>query len=316
MHSNSEFKIALIGTGNIAVTMADAISKSGEAEVVSVASRDRDRAERFAKEHGIANAYESYDELIGSDGYDLIYVSTINPLHFGIASACLKAGKPVIVEKPICMKVDEVRELIRLSRETNTFLAEAMPLRYSSNMKTVKELVDNGSIGKVRLLVSNIGIDCWGVPRIREKSMGGGALYDLGVYGLTISDMVFPDEPEDIVSACNIENEVDSQNTVVISYKDAQSMLFSSVKLQTKGAAVIYGDRGRIFIHKAYNADKVVKYAGFRSIKTYRNKENRYAKEITACKRAILDGRIEPYEYTHDDMLKIYEKVDGVLRKK
>ncbi|MBQ7581800.1 MAG: Gfo/Idh/MocA family oxidoreductase, partial [Lachnospiraceae bacterium] len=186
------FRIAMIGTGRIAQVIASALAKSKDMKIVAAASRERERAEAFARKNHISAVYDSYDALIDADGYDLIYISTVNPTHFEIAKKCLAAKKAVLIEKPACLTLSEVQELITLSESTGTFFAEAMPIRYASGMRRVIELIESDAIGQVRLLMSNIGINSWSVERIRSKELGGGALYDLGVYGITLSDMLFP----------------------------------------------------------------------------------------------------------------------------
>ncbi|MCR5267081.1 MAG: Gfo/Idh/MocA family oxidoreductase [Lachnospiraceae bacterium] len=305
------FRVAMIGTGRIAQVIASALAKSKDMKIVAAASRERERAEIFARKNHISAVYDSYDALIDADGYDLIYISTVNPTHFEIAKKCLAAKKAVLIEKPACLTLSEVQELITLSESTGTFFAEAMPIRYASGMRRVIELIESDAIGQVRLLMSNIGINSWSVERIRSKELGGGALYDLGVYGITLSDMLFPGLDGDIRSLSNPDNGVDAQSSVIISYPGAQSILFNSVKLQTKGCAVIYGDKGRIFIKKAYSAERIVKFAGFRHISIYRSKKSRYLEEFESCMRAVSAGKREPAEYPHAQILKTY----GMLEK-
>lgn len=312
---SDQFKIAIIGTGSIAKSVATAVRKSKGITVSAVASRDINKAEEFAKKNRIEKAYGSYNELIDSKACDLIYVATVNTTHYEIAKKCLESGMPVLVEKPICLEYEQVEELISLSQAKGVFLAEAMPLRYSSNMKLLMDLINKGDIGRVRLIVSNIGINSWDVPRIRENTLGGGALNDLGVYGITLSDMVFPTEEPVIDSNLNEENSVDAQSTLILTYKDAQSILFNSVRLQTKGCAVIYGDRGRLFIHKAYSAKWLIRVVGFRKIKVFKSKENRYLREIECCRSAIISGKIEPDEYKHDKMALIYRIMEAARGK-
>lgn len=311
--SSGFFKVAVIGTGRMAHAMMEAVSKSKAIVVSAVASRELERAKELAQRHQIENVYGSYDELIHDDGYDLIYVSTINPTHYEIARKCLEARKAVMVEKPICLQREQVLDLVNLSRQTNTFLAEAMPLRYSSNMHLVQKLLQEGAIGKIRLIVSNLGIHCWDTERIREKDLGGGALFDLGVYGITLSDMLLPQGKESIIALRNEENNVDSQIIVTISKEDVQCVLINSTMVQTDGIVKIYGDAGKIIVNKAYSAERVFKFLGFRNFKLYRSKKNRYLAELDACQNAIEKGQIEPDEYNHEDLLRVYEIVDKVI---
>ncbi len=189
--ADKRFRVAIIGAGRMSQVMIDSLKMASDISVVAVASRDRERANFFAKKNRIPVYYGSYDELIRSDGFDLIYVATVNSTHYDIACKCLENKKPILVEKPVCLSLPQTRSLVELSKKNNTFLAEAMPLRYSPNMKRLQAYIQSGAMGNSYLMSSNIGIKNWGIDRICRKELGGGALFDIGVYGLTLADMVF-----------------------------------------------------------------------------------------------------------------------------
>ena len=94
-----KLKMAILGSGNIAKTMAITIGKMENVEPYAVASRDLEKANAFAKEYGFHKAYGSYEELVKDEEVELIYVATPHSHHFEQAKLCILHGKPVICEK-------------------------------------------------------------------------------------------------------------------------------------------------------------------------------------------------------------------------
>ncbi len=119
-------KWGIVSAGNIANTFASDIRHVPNAHVHAVAARDRTAAAAFAEKHGIANAYQGYDELYADPEIDAIYVATPHTLHFEHSSAALTAGKAVLCEKPITTSAAEYRRLQDVARQANAYLMEAM----------------------------------------------------------------------------------------------------------------------------------------------------------------------------------------------
>ncbi len=308
------FRIAVIGAGRIAQKMVDSLKKSNEIMVVAIASRNAERAEAFAQKNSIPNWFSSYDSLICSDGYDLIYIATVNSTHYEIARKCLENNKPVVIEKPICLDSEQTKELLDLSAKNKVFLAEAMPLRYCHNMIRTAEYVRNGFIGNCFLLFSNIGIGCWQEERINNPVLGGGALYDLGVYGLTLSRMLFPNEIMQISAQAHMDNGVDADDTVIIKHENGQSICFNSVKNQTRENAILYGTHGVVYIRRVYDSQRIFLYAGLRNIRYLKKKKNTYLEEMECFMNAIKHGDIETSEYTHREILECAIMIDSVRK--
>lgn len=312
---NLRFRIAVIGAGRIAQKMVDAVKKSKDISVVAIASRSKEKAETFAEKNCIPISFGSYDELLNYDEYDLIYIATINSTHFEIAENCLIRHKPVVVEKPICLDLKQTQRLVELSEQNNTFLTEAMPLRYSSNMHRAVELVDSGSIGETYLLQSNLGFPCWGETRINSPELGGGALNDLGVYGITLSRMFFPFTITGVMSQAHFDKGVDSDNSVVITFETGHtSICFHSVKNAVRNKALIYGSNGCLVVCKSFNANRVFRFSGIKHMGFYSSKKNIYLEEMECFMNSVKQGLIETPEYTHREIIecaKVLELVRG-----
>jgi len=306
--NDRHFRIAIIGAGRIAQKMVEAVKKSSEISIVAIASRNKEKAQLFAEKNNIPISFGSYDEVLDYDEYDLIYIATINSTHFEIAQKCLMRHKPVAVEKPICLDLQQTQRLIELSEQNKTFITEAMPLRYSSNMRRAVELVSSGAIGETYLLQSNLGFPCWGETRINSPELGGGALNDLGVYGITLSRMFFPYNIADVSSRAHFDKGVDSDNTVVLTFDTGRtSICFHSVKNVVRNKAVIYGSNGFLIVSESYNANRVFRFSGIKHMRYYSSRKSVYLEEMECFKNSVEHGLIECPEYTHKEIIECAE---------
>lgn len=182
---------AVVGSGGIAKRTVGDLRLCEDAQVVAVCSREPTRAQAFAAEHGLPLAFGDFTALCASDEVDALYIGTPHSTHFALASQALRAGKHVLCEKPLTMTADEARELGRLAESHGVFLMEAMWMKFSPAMCKAQELVAAGTIGEPRLLQAGLGypVPANGPARFWDAALGGGALYDMGVYTITLAQM-------------------------------------------------------------------------------------------------------------------------------
>ena len=196
------FKVGIIGAGHIARKMAHTLRDMEGVEPYAVASRNQENAEGFACEWGFTRAYGSYEDLADDPEVQLIYIATPHSHHFEQARMCLEKGKPVLCEKAFTANAEQAETLIRLSKEKQVFLTEAIWTRYMPFSETLRELVDGGTIGRVMMLTANIGYPIAEKERIAKPELCGGALLDIGVYPINFARMLFGSEITGITSAC------------------------------------------------------------------------------------------------------------------
>ena len=147
------FNWCFIGTGKIAKKVAKQVVTNDGHKIVSVYNRTKSKAEKFAKKYN-STVYESSLEAINDPRVDGVYIATTNETHFSFAKLCLENHKPVLCEKPITGNSKELEELIKLSKETNTMIKEAMWTWYNPVANKVKEWIKEERIGKI------ISVDC------------------------------------------------------------------------------------------------------------------------------------------------------------
>lgn len=176
----------IIGAGNIAHKFADAVNKVDNAKLVGIASRSVERAKEWSEKENGVTVYESYKAMLDDTAIDVIYIATTSNFHFENIKLCLNAGKNVICEKPMVLTKAEACEVIALAKTKELFLMEAMWTRFQPKSKKVIEWVNAGKIGNVKLMQANLGwvSDPVYNHRLYAAELGGGSLYDLGVYAL------------------------------------------------------------------------------------------------------------------------------------
>jgi predicted dehydrogenase len=172
-----------------------------DAEVVSVAARDPERARQFADKHGIARVHPTYEALIGDPDIDAVYNPLPNGLHGRWMLAAIAAGKHVLCEKPFTANANEAATVARAGDEAGLVVMEAFHYRHHPLAARMREVVDQGLIGEVRHIEAWM---CFPLPNRRDiryrLDLAGGATMDAGCYALNMIRFMAGSEPE-VVSA-------------------------------------------------------------------------------------------------------------------
>jgi predicted dehydrogenase len=187
----------ILGTANIAraAFLPGMRNAGGIAE--AVASRDLARAEQYAAEHGIARAVGSYQELISDPGIDALYIPLPNSLHAEWVIAALRAGRPVLSEKPLCGNLADTERVLAVAQETGTLLWEAFVFPFQAQMRNVSEAVSSGAVGELREIQSDFHFMVSRPENIRlSADLEGGALNDVGCYPIRLAFELFGEEHE------------------------------------------------------------------------------------------------------------------------
>ncbi|HEY4334385.1 MAG TPA: Gfo/Idh/MocA family oxidoreductase [Puia sp.] len=241
----------IIGPGKIARKFAVALGMVDGAVLRAVASRDAERATAFAREYGAAVGYGSYEELAADAGIDAVYVATPHGFHGEHALLCLRHGKAVLCEKPMALSARQVLLMIEASRESGTFLMEAMWTRFIPLMGSIQELIDSGAIGAVKYIRADFGFFAPLNPdgRLYNMRLGGGSLLDIGIYPLFLCTQLLG-RPVRIVAAGDLSpTGSDVTCHAVLQYGDGRSAVISStLECQTSLTAEIAGTAGMIRI--------------------------------------------------------------------
>jgi predicted dehydrogenase len=174
----------ILSTGRInRLAIFEPVRQTEHAEVVAVASRDQQRADAYAREHGIGRAHGSYEALLADPEVEAVYISLPNSLHAEWSVRALEAGKHVLVEKPFSRHPEEVERAFDTAERTELVLMEAFMYRHHDQTRKLVETVASGRIGVLRHLRSSFSFILANPEDVRMRpELDGGALMDLGCY--------------------------------------------------------------------------------------------------------------------------------------
>ena len=173
----------ILSTANINRLVLAGAAGSDEVEIAAVASRDLARAVAYARDHGIPQAYGSYEELLADPALEAIYVSLPNSLHVEWATRALQAGKHVLCEKPVSRHPAQVEELFDTAERYGRHCMEAFMWRHNPQTKRLAALIADGVIGELRLVRAAFSFPLVNPANVRLRSdLDGGALMDVGCY--------------------------------------------------------------------------------------------------------------------------------------
>jgi xylose dehydrogenase (NAD/NADP) len=193
----SELRWGIIGPGRIAPRIVRALSQSKRGELVAVASRELERANAFAARFGIDQAFGSYEALLDAPQIDVVYVALPNHLHAEWTIRALEAGKHVLCEKPLALSVDEVDAIIAASARAGRVAMEGFMYLHHPQILRAVELAQAGELGRLELVNGTFSffLSYPNDPRI-EPDMGGGSIWDVGCYPVSLARRIAGEEPE------------------------------------------------------------------------------------------------------------------------
>lgn len=251
----------VLGAGGIAKQQVSDMKLHGF-QVEAVGARELGKARAFADELGLARAYGSYEELAADPGIDAIYVATIHPAHAAAARIALDGGKHVLVEKPFTMDADEARSIVELAAEKGLVILEAMWTRWLPHMVRIREILAEGLLGDVRVVLADHDQNNGENDRMKFRELGGGALLDLGIYPVSFAWDVLG-APETVIASATLTDQgVDQETAIILRYPSgAHAVLQTQMTGTGPNRAAIVGRKGRIEIESVwYNVVGFTRY--------------------------------------------------------
>jgi predicted dehydrogenase len=186
----------IISTADINRLVIPPAQESPAVELVGVASRTQERAEEYSAQWGIPRAYGSYEALLADPGIEAVYISLPNTMHTQWSIKAVEAGKHVLCEKPFTRDPDDVTRAWDAADRAGRVLSEAFMWRHNPQTFRLRELLDEGAIGEVRLIRSAFSYSLYDEENIRLRTdVEGGALMDVGCYCVSGSRLAAGAEP-------------------------------------------------------------------------------------------------------------------------
>lgn len=254
-----KLKWGILGPGNIARDFAQALNRVN-GEVYAVASRNKERAEKFARENNVKKAYGSYDEIIKDKDIDVVYIATPHSNHYEYIIKSLNNNKHVLCEKAITVNEKELEEALKIAREKNLVLEEAMTLFHMPLYEKVIKKINKEDLGKVNMVQVSFGSfkEYDENNRFFNLYLAGGALLDIGTYALSFARYFLSSMPEEILSTVKkAKTGVDEQSGIILKTKEDEIATISlALRSKMPKRGIVSCDNGFITIDNFPRANK------------------------------------------------------------
>jgi predicted dehydrogenase len=300
------------------------IQRSTLGTLEAIASRDASRARAAAAALGIPRSYGSYEAMLADPDIDAVYNPLPNNLHIDWTIAAVEAGKHVLCEKPIGMNAEDAARLREVAGQRH--IMEAFMVRFHPQWLRVRELVRGGAIGELRAVQVFFAYDNRDPGNIRNRvDTGGGALLDIGCYGVVSGRFTFEAEPVRVVSLIDRDPAfgTDRLSSVIADFGGGRQLTFTvSTQVAPHQHVLLSGTRGRIEIVIPFNApqmeatririDSGRDLGGASSVEEVLPPVDQYAEEADAFARAVMGESDLPYGV--EDAIHNMHILDAIVR--
>ncbi|MDX1613055.1 MAG: Gfo/Idh/MocA family oxidoreductase [Candidatus Promineifilaceae bacterium] len=292
----------LLSTANINRRLIPAIRASARGRLVAVASRNQARAETYAAEWEIPQAFGSYEAMLNTDEVDAVYIGLPNHLHAEWSIKAMEAGKHVLCEKPFAPTLAEVDQMIATAAATGRHLAEAFMYRHHPQMKIVGQWVREGRLGDIVQVMARFSFTLDDPQNVRMvPEYGGGSLWDVGVYPVSLAQYIMGGMPLYVAADQWVGSTgVDESFAGQMRYPNGGMALFAcSFRTPFHTMAEIIGTEGRLALERPFvdvEEGRLLHYeAGAAEPEEVTVPEEMlYLGEVVDLNAAILDGA-DPY---------------------
>ncbi len=235
-----------------------AMQQGSHCEIIGMASRNLELAQKTAQRLGISKVYGSYEELLADPEIDAVYNPLPNHLHVPWSIKALEAGKHVLCEKPIGLTATEGQELVEAAKKyPHLKVMEAFMYRHHPQWQKTRALVRAGKIGELRTIQSFFSYFNTDPDNIRNMpGIGGGGLYDIGCYTVSYPRFIFEAEPKRVCGLVEYDPEfkTDRLASAMLDFGTGTSTFTCSTQLSSYQRTNIFGTEGRIEIEIPCNA--------------------------------------------------------------
>ncbi len=316
----NKVRFGIVGTGTIAHRFAEAIKNVPEAELVAVASRTSENAEKFGDEFNIPVRFSGYEKMAQSDLIDAAYIAVPHSGHIECSCLMMRGGKHVICEKPMAVNTREAEEMFNCAKENNVLLMEAMWARLVPGTIKLLELVKNGVLGDIRGVEGKF---CYTMDEdemdhhVFKVENGGGSLLDVGVYGLNFASWYLGKDVESISAQSDFYNGTDSHTCAILKYKNgAIADLSSATLLRKPNEGYVYGTKGYAHVNRFYAPQEIelVLNDGRREKIATPYKGNGFEEQIAHFCECVNKGLKESPVVTHEQTLYITKQMDEIRK--
>ncbi len=253
-------KWGILGCAGIAEkAFIPAVQESRNGVLAGIASRDEARARAWADRFGFLKSHRSYQELIDDPGIDAVYNPLPNDLHAEWSIRAMRAGKHVLCEKPMALNGPEALAMIGAAESGGALLMEGFMYRFHPQVEKTLALIRQGRLGEVRAVHSSFTFQ---FKRDGDNyrwfpAMGGGALYDVGCYTVSVARLVFGAEPVSAFATARIDpaTGVDMTTAAILEFPGGRfAQCESSFESHFQSRLLVVGAEGTLALDRAFSA--------------------------------------------------------------
>ena len=295
--SNRILRWGLLSTAHINRSVIPPLRLSPRNQLVAVASRDKARADEYAKKWEIPTTYGSYEALLADPNIDVIYNPLPNGMHAEWTIKAAQAGKHVLCEKPIGVTPAEVDAMADAAKKAGVYVTEGFMYRHHPQTLKVKQLVESGAIGKLRLVRGSFTFSIAREDDIRlNKELTGGSIWDVGCYPISYARYIIGAEPMEVFGR-QVTSKSGVDETFVGQMRfpgDVYAQFDSGFRAPFRTHIEIVGSEGIITVPRPFkpnDQDQVLLSKGDTVETVTSDSEVLYLGEVEDIADAILNGK-------------------------
>jgi predicted dehydrogenase len=257
----SKVKWGILGNATIArKCVIPAIFNSANGHLHALGSQNPQKAKETARAYNIFHLYPRYESVLEDQQVDAVYIPLPNHLHKRWAIRALEAGKHVLGEKPLACNAAEAEAMVKIASDKGLYLMEALMYRFHPRSNIIHQMVNRGDIGRPRLVRASF---CFHMAEdvfakkesARLKKTGGGALLDVGCYGVSVARWMLGEEPEKVQAMAHYTADgVDIHSAGMLSFQSGGlAIIEASFISSLQQTYTIVGEEGSIELpHDAF----------------------------------------------------------------
>ena len=233
-----------------------ALQQAQNGTVAAIASRDLAKAQALAAAVGAPHAFGSYEEMLGSDVIDAVYIPLPTAQHIEWAVKAADGGKHVLVEKPLALKAADIQHVIAARDRNRVVVSEAFMVTYHPQWHKVRELVQGGAIGTLRHVQGAFSYYNVDPVNMRNRpELGGGALPDIGVYPTVTTRFVTGTEPKRVLARVDRDATfgTDAYSSIKADFGGFELSFYLSTQMAARQSMVFHGDKGYVEVAAPFN---------------------------------------------------------------
>lgn len=252
-----KLRIGILGVSNHFIKrIIIPLTNSTNCTPFAIASRTTDNAAQAAKEFNIPVIHNNYQAILDDPNVDAVYIPLPNHIHAEWVIKSLKAGKPVLCEKPLAMNLHEAETMIKESEKTRVPLMEAFMFRFHPTWIHVRDLVRTNQLGKINYIHTSFSYNNPSPSNIRNiAAYGGGSLMDIGCYAISAPRFILNREPLRVMSLISTHPEfkTDMQTSGLLDFGESRATFHVSTTAEPFQKVDIIGTSGSVTIPIPFN---------------------------------------------------------------